>query len=62
MWPCSPPAKKAKTGRLDADGPPMKPFIEPVWRLISGKETSFAGLNLSEVLALQSTRIEFSCR
>lgn len=37
----------------------MKLFVELVLRLISGNETSFAGLNPSAVLALQSTRIEF---
>lgn len=36
-------------------------LIELILRLISGNETSFAGLNPSDVLALQSTRIEFLC-
>ena len=57
--PCTPPAKKARMGRIEGDGPPTNPFKEPVRRLISGMETSFLGLNLSDVLALHRARIEF---
>lgn len=59
MGPCKPPAKKASVGRREGDGPPMIPLLRPVMRLISGKDTSLEGWNPSDVLALQSTRIEF---
>lgn len=59
IGPWRPPAKKARIGRREGDGPPRNPVREPVRRLISGKETSFNGLKPSEVLALQSTLMEF---
>lgn len=59
MGPWSPPAKKTNIGRWDGDGPPIKPSIVPPGRWISGKETSLAGLNPSEVFALHRARIEF---
>lgn len=58
MWPCRPPAKKARMERLEGEGPPRSPTISPVFRLISGKETSFRGLNPSEVFALHNTLME----
>lgn len=58
MWPCRPPAKKARIERLDGEGPPRRPTISPVFRLISGSETSFWGLKPSEVLALHNTLME----
>ena len=62
IGPWSPPAKKAIIGRWEGDGPPRNPVKWPVCRLISGNDTSFDGLNPSEVFALQSTRIEFLYR
>lgn len=59
MGPWRPPAKNARIGRREGDGPPIIPVKKPVWRLISGKETSFDGLKPSDVLALQSTLMEF---
>nr|GMC88327.1 hypothetical protein Iba_chr04eCG9060 [Ipomoea batatas] len=35
MWPCRPPAKKARMERLEGEGPPRRPTISPVLRLIS---------------------------
>ncbi|KAK2986424.1 hypothetical protein RJ640_011862 [Escallonia rubra] len=58
MWPCRRPAKKARIDRREGEGPPTRPVISPVLRLISGNGTSFEGLNPSEVLALQSTLME----
>ena len=62
MGPWTPPAKKTKIGRREGDGPPNKPFVVPPGRWISGKETSFLGLNLSDVFALHKARIAFLCR
>lgn len=55
MCPCKRPAKKARIERRDGEGPPKRPSISPFRRCISGKEASLAGLNPSEVLALQNT-------
>lgn len=58
MWPCSRPAKKARMGRFEGEGPPIRPVISPVLRLISGRETSLEGLKPSVVLALHKTLME----
>lgn len=62
MSPCRPPAKKARTDLLCGGGPPRRPVISPVLRLISGSDTSFIGLKPSEVLALHRTLIELLYR
>lgn len=59
MWPCKPPAKKARNGRCRGGAPTRNPSVScPVLRLISGKDASFRGLKPSEVLALHKTLIE----
>lgn len=59
MWPCKPPAKKARNGRCWGRPSPRSPTVScPVLRLISGKVASFSGLKPSEVLALHKTLIE----
>ena len=58
MWPCRRPAKKARIDRREGEGPPTRPVISPVMRLISGNGTSLEGLNPSEVLALHRTLMD----
>lgn len=58
MWPCKPPAKKARMDLCDGGAPPRRPVSLPVLRLISGNDASFRGLKPSEVLALHRTLIE----
>ncbi|BAT00396.1 Os07g0188750 [Oryza sativa Japonica Group] len=60
--PWSPPAKKARMGRCDADGPPTWRSTTSLRRLISGRDTSLDGSNPSDVLALQSTLMELEKR
>ena len=59
MGPWSPPAKKARIGLLEGDGPPISPFVRPPGRLISGIDTSFDGWNPSDTFALHKARMEF---
>lgn len=55
IWPCSPPAKKARIERLLGGWPRWGGPSSLYGILISGKETSLDGLKPSEVLALQRT-------
>lgn len=59
IGPWTPPAKNAKTGRFLGDGPLRIPRVVPSGSRISGIDTSFEGLNPSDVFALHRARIEF---
>lgn len=59
IGPWTPPAKKARMGLREGEGPPMSPFVRPPGRLISGIETSFEGWKPSDMFALHRARIEF---
>lgn len=57
MWPCMPPAKKARAVRFSGGRPNVGRRRMPSARFTSGSIASFRGLKPSEVLALHSTRI-----